>query len=637
MAEKRTIELEVKTNVSQSTAKVKELNKEFVTTKKEGKEVNDTLSQTGTNTSGLSGFTNGMTSLSPAIGNVTKSGQGLLKTMWAIVANPIGAIIVAIVAAITLLYKSFASTKAGADQLEQVFAGLGAVIDVIRDRILKVGNAILKFFQGDFKGAVKEGKEAISGIGAEMEKEFKQAANATKSLQKVEDAFNRLSVSRAKVNRDLAISKELLTDENASYAQKKKALEQIKITEGKQTEQELLNAKRKVAAIKLLNSLSDTSREDKKKEQDAEAALFSLQEQSARDRRAINKQEKTLLKQKTADEKEAADARKSLAAEGDARRKEAYAKDKAALEESLKAEGLNFQQRRELIILNLKLTAADRKKLNDEINKEEAKSIEAHNKVIADLNKRYDEEKENREADTAVKKEELDYKRKVAEIESVTNNELEKQTLIEKLNVEHKSRMKGIDDAAAITKAAADKVAADAEIASEQALADAKKAVQNAQLDNVIAGIGVLKGVFQENKNIQKGLLIAENAAGIAKILINTAASNAKAVAASPLTAGMPWVGINSVSAGIGIASSVAATAKGLAALGGGGSVGGGNLPTAPSGGGAPTAPNFNIVGNSGINQLAELGGQPIQAYVVSGEVTSAQALDRNRIQNATF
>jgi len=133
MAEKRTIELEVKTNVSQSTAKVKELNKEFVTTKKEGKEVNDTLSQTGTNTSGLSGFTNGMTSLSPAIGNVTKSGQGLLKTMWAIVANPIGAIIVAIVAAITLLYKSFASTKAGADQLEQVFAGLGAVIDVIRD------------------------------------------------------------------------------------------------------------------------------------------------------------------------------------------------------------------------------------------------------------------------------------------------------------------------------------------------------------------------------------------------------------------------------------------------------------------------------------------------------------------------
>jgi hypothetical protein len=66
----------------------------------------------------------------------------------------------------------------------------------------------------------------------------------------------------------------------------------------------------------------------------------------------------------------------------------------------------------------------------------------------------------------------------------------------------------------------------------------------------------------------------------------------------------------------------------------------GGGTDTAPTpamGGGGVSAPNFNIVGNSGINQLAELGGQPIQAYVVSGEVTSAQALDRNRIQNATF
>lgn len=49
------------------------------------------------------------------------------------------------------------------------------------------------------------------------------------------------------------------------------------------------------------------------------------------------------------------------------------------------------------------------------------------------------------------------------------------------------------------------------------------------------------------------------------------------------------------------------------------------------------TAPNFNVVGNNGQNQLGQLSQNPIQAYVVSGEVTSAQALDRNRIQNATL
>jgi hypothetical protein len=35
--------------------------------------------------------------------------------------------------------------------------------------------------------------------------------------------------------------------------------------------------------------------------------------------------------------------------------------------------------------------------------------------------------------------------------------------------------------------------------------------------------------------------------------------------------------------------------------------------------------------------QLGALQQQPIKAYVVSGEVSTAQALDRNRVRNATF
>jgi len=175
------------------------------------------------------------------------------------------------------------------------------------------------------------------------------------------------------------------------------------------------------------------------------------------------------------------------------------------------------------------------------------------------------------------------------------------------------------------------------EIADEQAVADAKLAIQNQQLDNVTAGIGVLKGVFEKNKAIQKGLLIAENAAGIAKIIINTMAANAKAVSASPLTGGMPFVAANNISAGISVAASIAATAKGLAALGGGGS-GGGGAQNIPSAGGAP-APSFNVVGNSGVNQIAQTLGnqQPMQAYVVANNVTTQQSLDRNIVNNASL
>jgi hypothetical protein len=70
---------------------------------------------------------------------------------------------------------------------------------------------------------------------------------------------------------------------------------------------------------------------------------------------------------------------------------------------------------------------------------------------------------------------------------------------------------------------------------------------------------------------------------------------------------------------------------------------GGASADTSGGGGGggvtAPTmsAPQFNVVGQSGVNQLASLNQQPIQAYVVSGQVTSQQALDRNRLENATL
>lgn len=50
------------------------------------------------------------------------------------------------------------------------------------------------------------------------------------------------------------------------------------------------------------------------------------------------------------------------------------------------------------------------------------------------------------------------------------------------------------------------------------------------------------------------------------------------------------------------------------------------------------TAPSFNIVGNTGVNQLNGLGAQaPIEAFVVSGAITTQQQLDRDRITNATL
>ena len=69
---------------------------------------------------------------------------------------------------------------------------------------------------------------------------------------------------------------------------------------------------------------------------------------------------------------------------------------------------------------------------------------------------------------------------------------------------------------------------------------------------------------------------------------------------------------------------------------------GGGGSPSvgssAPS---APQAPDFNVVGASDTNQLAQAIGQkedkPLKAFVVSNEVSNAQALDRNIVEGASI
>ena len=74
---------------------------------------------------------------------------------------------------------------------------------------------------------------------------------------------------------------------------------------------------------------------------------------------------------------------------------------------------------------------------------------------------------------------------------------------------------------------------------------------------------------------------------------------------------------------------------SGLSAISnsGGGSAGG-------SAGGSPQqAPDFNIIGSTGVNQLADaIGGttgQSVKAYVVSSDITNQQALDRSINESA--
>ena len=88
-----------------------------------------------------------------------------------------------------------------------------------------------------------------------------------------------------------------------------------------------------------------------------------------------------------------------------------------------------------------------------------------------------------------------------------------------------------------------------------------------------------------------------------------------------------------------GSATILANLARAKALLSGGGGGGGG----ATGGGGAvpAAAPSFNVVGPSGTNQIAESmanrESQPLRAFVVGGDVTTQQVLNRAIVENATL
>ena len=526
-----------------------------------------------------------------ATGGAIRGFRSLIKQMFLLVANPIGATIAALALGLTALYKAFTSTKAGGEQLEQVMAGIGVVIDVLRDRVLKVGEALLRFFKGDFKGALKAGKESVSGFGEEVAKEFKQASNAIKSLQEVEDALRGLSVSRAKLNRDLVQAKEIIEGSTATYLEKKKAIDEVRIAETKQTEEELKNAKKKLDAILVANSLSDSGGADLEKEAQARIAVINLEAISSSNKTKFNKLE-----------------------------------EKAQNDELSRIKSITDEKKKSIDLEN-----AEIKKKEDEAIKlaeTEAKTeLERLNK-IAQIQDDFKKAREDRLAETNLQKIELDKERKLIELDKLGADEEAKANVLkfyaekiaeENANITKKSEEQNIIDAKAFSNAKIE-------------IAKREQEAKSASLNGYASALGSISSVVGQETEKGKALAIASS-------LVNTYAAITGQLKAF---SGVPVPGFAIAQA---IATGVAgfANIKKIAKVKVPNSSGGGSIPSL---GGVSTPveslpPAFNVVGQSDTNQLADaIGGQsktPQRAYVVASDVTTGQEMDRNIVRSASI
>jgi hypothetical protein len=170
---------------------------------------------------------------------------------------------------------------------------------------------------------------------------------------------------------------------------------------------------------------------------------------------------------------------------------------------------------------------------------------------------------------------------------------------------------------------------------------EARKQLNKAELDSKLDVLGKIGDAFGTLSDIAGKETAAGKALAVVGATIDTIKGGVSAFTGMvDSIPGPVGIALGVVAAAGVVASGFASVKKILAVkVPGQGGGGGGAAPPA-----VPQA-QFNLVGQSNSNQIADaIGGQtddlnanPIQAFVVSDEVTSQQSLDRNRLNNATF
>ena len=180
--------------------------------------------------------------------------------------------------------------------------------------------------------------------------------------------------------------------------------------------------------------------------------------------------------------------------------------------------------------------------------------------------------------------------------------------------------------------------------------------LQEAKANAIQDGFQVISQLAGKNKALAAGLLLVEKGLAIGQVISNAAKSIAQAkanLAATPAVIGVapnPLYAVQAAATAKGILATKLAAATSIATIaaqaiptlsGSGGGGGGGSAGGLGGGGADSQAPSFNVVGATETSQLADaIGGQtqqPVQAFVVANDVTTAQSLENNIVEGATL
>lgn len=621
--EKIIIDLEAKTD--KAIKEIEGLKRELSNTDKEVKKVDESTSQmSGTLDKATGGA---ITKFKGLKGALKTAVTGFKSLRVAIIGTGIGALLIAV----TALGQAFTRSEEGQNKFAKLLGIIGSVTDnlldlladlgeniisafenpkqaikdfknlikeniqnrfeAILDTLGSLGSAIKKVFTGDFSGAIEDAKKA----GSSLVDSFTGVKNTIDKVKKATSEFAEELKNEAKIAANIA-------DQRAKADKAERAL-LVARAKANRDRADLLDKaaqKEKFTAQERIKFLEEAGRIDEEiTNKEINAAKLRLQAKVA---------ENALAKSTKADLDEEANLRAKLI--------------------DLETQRLTKQKTVSAQIVSAKREEKARlKAIEDE---EAAKQKEIEDKKAAD-------DKAKREKEIADAKALADLKNQIRDAEAVT--EEERRLLEIEKTTEHYDKLIELARAKGLATEALENAKTNA--LNRLTESRAKNEIQWEKLtqDQKVA---IVSNGFKNLSNILGQETAAGKAAAIAAATIDTYQS---ATASYKSLAGIPVIGPT-----LGIAAAGAAIASGLATVKqivatktpGGRGASAPSISASSSSASAPARPpSFNVVGASETNQLAEaIGGQtkePVKAYVVSDDVSTAQSLDRNIVEGASI
>lgn len=518
-----------------------------------------------------------------AVGTTT----GAMKAFRiALIATGIGAIVVAI----GLLIANFDKVK---KVVMNLVPGLSAIADVIGGIVESVT---------DFIGVTSDASRALDKMVADSEASLKRNEIF---LEANGDKFDEYTQRKIKANIDYNKKvKELAEEEGYTEEQKIKLLSDFRA-----------KANREIAKADADRDEKLQKARNEANEKAAESAKKAAEQEAKRREEALNKEKERISSiQKILDEY---------------RKKE----EDALANTNLKK--IDLEEQRALRELDLlKATEEEKKKVRDYYNglrKEEEANLNAELEKIA-----LDKKDAQQSLILDQKQWEIDN-----EVDPVVKLEKQRELLEEqgamdlaKLDADRNNMALSLaertaaDSAYVARKQELNQALEDNEKANAEAKKVRDKAVADNQLNVASQTLSLIGALAQEGSALAKGVAVSQ-------ATMDTYKGAVAAYAAGSSVGGPAGIVLGPVMAGLAVVAGLANIKKILSTKPIEKSAPGGAAVPA-----APQAPSFNLVQGTGANQIAEAVGsqnQPVQAFVVSSNVTSAQSMDRNIVENSTL